>query len=163
MRSGILLFWRLLLTAVARRSCGSARQSWRNLRGRFRSKPAHLRIGRAGEQAVVRFLKQKGCRIVERNYRCSSGEIDIIALSGALIIFVEVKTRSANDSEGEAIEISRDQKRRILRAAAYFLRSRGLRQDERPVRFDVATATHNDGQTSIEEYLKGAFSFKKFD
>jgi len=163
MRPGILLFWRLLLSAVARRTCGGARQSWRNLRHHFSRKPAHLRIGRAGEKAVVRFLKQKGCRIVERNYRCSSGEIDIIALSGTIILFVEVKTRSANDAEGEAIEISRDQKRRILRAAVYFLRSRGLHQDDRPVRFDVATATHNDGRTNVERYLKGAFSFRKVD
>lgn len=51
-------------------------------------------LGRTGEQLAVEFLVQSGYRVLERNWRCRQGEIDIIARDGATTVFVEVKTRS---------------------------------------------------------------------
>ena len=55
-----------------------------------------LMLGKRGEKVAARFLKRKGCKIVQRNYRCNFGEIDLIAANGEYLVFVEVKTRSDN-------------------------------------------------------------------
>ena len=53
---------------------------------------AHLKLGRFGEDTAVKLLKIKGYRILARNFRLKSGELDIVALDGLTIVFVEVKT-----------------------------------------------------------------------
>jgi putative endonuclease len=53
----------------------------------------HLRTGKSGEKLAMWYLRLSGYRIVERNYRCRPGEIDIIAQKGNLLVFVEVRTR----------------------------------------------------------------------
>lgn len=52
-------------------------------------------LGRAGESLAVDYLRQQGYLIIERNWRCAQGEIDIVARDGATTVFVEVKTRSS--------------------------------------------------------------------
>lgn len=52
-------------------------------------------LGTAGESLAVEYLRSEGFTIIERNWRCSSGEIDIVAREGAATVFVEVKTRSS--------------------------------------------------------------------
>lgn len=52
-----------------------------------------MNFGRWGEEAASRYLKAKGYRIIERNFRCRLGEIDIIALDGTELVFIEVKAR----------------------------------------------------------------------
>lgn len=67
-------------------------------------------LGRAGENAVADYLKSKGYRILDRNWRIKEGEIDLIALSPEnTIAFVEVKTRSS-DSFGDPLEAINNQK-----------------------------------------------------
>src|SRR5947209_7314149 len=58
-------------------------------------RPLHLRIGRRGEEAAAEQLKAAGYRILARNYRCPSGEIDLVAEERGVLVFVEVKTRSS--------------------------------------------------------------------
>jgi putative endonuclease len=60
-------------------------------------------FGSAGEKAAIRYLKQQGFRIVTRNYENRAGEIDVIALDGQTIVFVEIKTRR-NDSKGHPLD-----------------------------------------------------------
>src|SRR5437870_61274 len=57
-------------------------------------RPLHLLRGTGGEEAACAHLEALGYRILTRNYRCRQGEIDIIALDGEVLVFVEVKTRS---------------------------------------------------------------------
>lgn len=53
---------------------------------------AHLKLGKFGEDTAVKLLKVKGCRILARNFRLKSGELDIVALDGLTVVFIEVKT-----------------------------------------------------------------------
>lgn len=54
-------------------------------------------LGRRGEQLAVDHLEARGMRVIERNWRCRLGEIDIVARDGAETVFIEVKTRSSHD------------------------------------------------------------------
>ncbi len=82
-------------------------------------------LGFVGENAAAEMLRVKGYRILRRNYKCSLGEIDIIASKGAKISFIEVKTRRSLDygRPGEAVD-SRKQDH-IRRAASCYLKELG--------------------------------------
>jgi len=92
-------------------------------------------LGIDGERAAERFLRRRGYTIVERNYRCPRGEIDLIALHGRTVVFVEVKTRrlAASDSPYDAVGARK--RRQIARVAEYYINARRLH--DRDVRFDV--------------------------
>ena len=77
--------------------------------------------GRAGEAAAMFLLEEKGMRILERNFRSSRGEVDIIAQEGETIVFVEVKTWSAFgiDALEQAIDVKKQ--RKIIETSKYFL------------------------------------------
>lgn len=93
------------------------------------------RLGERGEDAAAAFLERAGMTVVERNWRCSAGEIDIIALEDRTIVLVEVKTRRtvAKGSPEEAVTPAK--RRRYARLADAYLQSAGLM--EVAVRFDV--------------------------
>ena len=77
----------------------------------------------------------KGLRILDRNYRCRSGEIDIVAVDGDTLVFVEVKERRG-ESHGQAVEAVTTRKRsRVIRAARLYAAVKGL--SESAIRFDV--------------------------
>jgi putative endonuclease len=74
-------------------------------------------------------------KVLARNYRCRSGEIDIVAEDGGTVVFVEVKERRG-DSHGSAVEaVTPEKRRRIVRAARVYAARHGL--SESPLRFDV--------------------------
>lgn len=93
------------------------------------------RLGERGEDAATAFLERSGMTIVERNWRCKSGEVDIIALDGEVLVMCEVKTRrsSAKGTPDEAVTLAKQ--RRYARLAAAYLQHAGL--SEQQVRFDV--------------------------
>ncbi len=89
-----------------------------------------------GEAAAVRLLRREGYEIIERNWRCRSGEIDIVAKQGERLIFVEVRTRSGESRFGTAAESVDYRKQRKLRETALvYVRSAGLQG--MAMRFDV--------------------------
>ena len=67
----------------------------------FRSAPKPDPLGERGENVAAKFLRNQGYKILERNYRTSVGEIDIIARDGKTLVFVEVKTRAYDDPTPE--------------------------------------------------------------
>lgn len=93
------------------------------------------RTGAAYEQAAGFYLEQLGYEILQYNYRCRSGEIDIIAKDGETLVFCEVKYRSdgAMGSPLEAVDVKKQ--RTIFRSALYYLSEHGL--EDVPCRFDV--------------------------
>ncbi len=111
-------------------------------------------LGIEGENLAVRFLEKKGYRIIRRNYKTYIGEIDIIALDGSTLVFVEVKTRG-NDSFGKPFEAVNEKKRQKLKnLALLYLKKHGK---EIPVRFDVLSIfSNNKGEKEIE-HIKDAF------
>ncbi|MFD1774353.1 YraN family protein [Paenibacillus rhizophilus] len=94
--------------------------------------------GKAAEDAAVLYLSAKGYTIVDRNWSCRAGEIDIIAEQGARLVFVEVRSRSGSLMQGTPEE-SVDARKidRVRRTARVYLHN--SRQNERPVSFDVIT------------------------
>ena len=110
--------------------------------------------GRAGEQAAERYLARAGYVILARNYRCRSGEIDLIALDRRTVAFVEVKTRRGADLWTPLELVTRRQQRRISRAAEHYATRHRLL--DRAIRFDII-AVWLDGDTPRCELIRGAF------
>ena len=108
--------------------------------------------GDKGEQLVAQYLEQNGFNIVARNYARRTGEVDLIAQRGQLVVFVEVKART--DSCFDLTEvISRSKQRRIVAAAKYFILEHKI--DDKICRFDVALIENlDDGKIS---YIPNAF------
>lgn len=93
-------------------------------------------VGAAYEALAADYLCRQGYEIIERNFHCRSGEIDLIAREGEYLCFVEVKYRrgEAYGFPSEAVTYSKQQK--IIRAARYYLMRHGYGMDT-PCRFDV--------------------------
>lgn len=92
-------------------------------------------IGHIGEDLATDFLRQKGYRIVERNYYCHWGEIDLIAEHDGILVFIEVKTRTG-DSKGKPYEAVDFRKiKHLKRPVEYYLLEK--KASKRKCRFDV--------------------------
>jgi putative endonuclease len=110
--------------------------------------------GAAGESLACRHLEGQGYRILARNFRCRSGEIDVIARDGEVTVFVEVKDRVGR-SHGEGHEsVTMGKRRRVVRAARLYAATRGL--SEQPIRFDVVSIERGPGGDRIR-HDRGAF------
>lgn len=94
-----------------------------------------MNLGKAGENKAVEYLDKKGYQILRRNYRCKAGEIDIIALDGSTLCFIEVKTRTSmrHGMPGESVDMRKLQ--HIRRTAAVYM-SR-FKHDCESVRIEV--------------------------
>jgi putative endonuclease len=115
---------------------------------------AAIPLGRRGEQAAERYLRRCGYRIVERNFRAAGAEIDLIAMDGDTLVFVEVKARS-NDAAGAPVDaVDRRKQDRMRRAAGAFAARK--RASDWPIRFDVV-AISGGGKEMKLELLKDAF------
>ncbi|MGE5575968.1 MAG: YraN family protein [Syntrophothermus sp.] len=120
-------------------------------------------LGEKGELAAACFLAGQGYRIVERNWRGRGGELDIIALDGGCLVFVEVRTR-ASPGFGEAGESVGPEKRRRLIACAVdylcHLKEEGRRIRDgipREYRFDVITVFYYSPEDLEIVHYKDAF------
>ncbi len=93
------------------------------------------RLGEIGEKKAANYLDRNGYKIIERNYKCRIGELDIIAMKGEMLVIIEVKTRS-NLSYGMPCEsINATKKNHILRTARYYIQCNNLENVDR--RIDV--------------------------
>ncbi len=92
-------------------------------------------LGAAGEEAACAFLKRRGYRIIDRNYRCPHGELDVIATKGGELVFCEVKTRRAGDFEEALGAVDERRRKRMARAASFYLAEKARVSES--CRFDV--------------------------
>jgi len=111
-------------------------------------------LGIKGENLAVKFLKEKGYRIIARNYKTPIGEIDIIAQDGNTIVFIEVKTRT-DEFFGQPFEAVNKRKRQKLKNVALLYLKRHGR--EFPVRFDVLSIFYRENGKKEIEHIKDAF------
>jgi putative endonuclease len=111
-------------------------------------------LGEEGERAAEKHLRRYRYTILERNYRCPLGEIDLIALDGETVVFVEVKTRrgAGHGSPLEAVDARKQ--RQIARVAQSFLLRHRLQ--DRAARFDVV-GVWRDGAGIVCELVRNAF------
>lgn len=133
----------------------------RRRRAAPRTAPAHQpettqgsptqRIGFEAEQQACEFLAQRGLKVIDTNLRCKVGEIDVVAIDQALLVFIEVKLRKRQGFGGPAASVNRDKQDKLRRAALFFLprlAQAHFRGRVPPCRFDVITID-NAGLTWI--------------
>lgn len=114
-------------------------------------------LGAEGEDIAVKFLRKKGYKVLQRNYRTPVGEIDIIALDKGTVVFIEVKMR-LGESFGQPVEaIDRRKIRRIERAALLYV-SRCKKEPR--ARFDVISIKAGEaGGKVMVDHLRDAFGW----
>ena len=105
------------------------------------------------EKLAARYLEQKGMDILELNYRCRTGEIDIIARDGEYLVFVEVKYRRDDKMGNPKEAVNRKKQKKISMTASYYLMRECGRMDI-PCRFDVAAVLGEQ-----IEVVKNAFEY----
>ena len=115
----------------------------------------HRRVlGKTGEEAAVQYLLRHGYHILERNYRCRFGEIDLIARDGGTLTFIEVKTRRSQRFGPAASAVTVKKQRHLVKASQVYMAQAGRTTDF--CRFDVLTI-EMDGVTPRIELIKNAF------
>ena len=107
--------------------------------------------GKLAEALSACYLQARGLRLIERNYTCRVGEIDLILADGPVLVFAEVRLRRNRDYGGAAASITAAKRQRILRAARHYLSGR----PEGPCRFDVLLLDALDPERI--EWIKDAF------
>ncbi len=114
-------------------------------------------LGKEGEDLAARFLARQGYKILERNYRTPSGEIDLIALHQGEVVFVEVKTRTSDAYGAPELAVNPRKQQRMIKAALGYMKYKKLHQV--PCRFDVVAITAADGQGV--ELIQNAFEIDR--
>ncbi len=121
----------------------------------LKRKQRNKEIGALGERAATEFLRGEGYRILQCNYLCKAGEIDIIAEDGGVIAFVEVKTRSPRALLPPADAVDDEKQNRIRKAAKFYL---SPFRDVDAVRYDVISVWLDDqDRVTNLELVRGAF------
>lgn len=100
---------------------------------------------------AAEFLRNQGLRILEKNFRCRNGEIDLIARDGKYLVFIEVKYRKNQGSGSSFAAVGKQKQRTIIKVALFYLIRHGF-QDDIPCRFDVVGI---DGEEI--RWIKNAF------
>lgn len=108
------------------------------------------KLGKKGEDLAIKFLKENGYEILNRNLTTPFGEVDIIAKDSSTIVFIEVKTRSSN-SFGEPFEsVNHSKQERLKKIALFYLK--GIKKDL-PIRFDVMSILYKNGKAEINHII----------
>ncbi len=105
-----------------------------------------MRTGKKGEDIAVAYLKSRGYQIIERNYRCPLGEIDVVARDRDTIVFVEVKSRKSQEFGDPQLAVVKGKQKKISRISLMYLKEKNLYPCD--ARFDVvAIKMLPDGNT----------------
>ena len=114
-------------------------------------------IGRRGEDAAVRHLERLGLQLLERNYRCRGGEIDLVMLDGTTLVLVEVRLRTSSGFGGAAASVGPRKQRRFALAARHLMMTRPAYR-RLQARFDVVAleAGAQPGDVRVD-WIRDAF------
>jgi putative endonuclease len=111
-----------------------------------------MNSGRQAEQIAAAYLRRKGLTVIETNYRCRRGEIDLVLRDRGTIVFAEVRLRRSQSFGGAAFSIDRRKQARIIAAARHYLAG----GKEMPCRFDVVLLDRLEPPGI--EWIRDAFS-----
>ncbi len=112
-------------------------------------------FGQAAESEAERYLRRKGYRILARNARTPSGELDLVARSGSVLVFIEVKARRSSDYGGAVGAMNGRKRVRLVKLASQYLARHRLR--DQPCRFDVLLCGGRTGAPAVIEHIEHAF------
>lgn len=114
-------------------------------------------LGRHGENIALNYFSGLGYKVLERNYKCRIGEVDIIAQKDSSLIFIEVKTRTSL-SYGHPVEsVSEHKIKKIKDVAGFFMANNNNLYPNFDVRFDVVSIIINRGSGFKLEHIENAF------
>lgn len=114
-------------------------------------------LGQELESRACEFLAQNGAKIIERNYRCKSGEIDIIARDEKYLCFIEVKYRSGDRFGSGEDAVGINKQRKICKVSEFYLYSK-YKSIDLPVRYDVVAISQTDSIYTFD-WIKNAFEY----
>jgi putative endonuclease len=114
-------------------------------------------LGKKGEDKALQFLKKKGYRIIEQNYVCDLGEMDIIAKEKDSLVFVEVKTRTSMAFGPPQLAVTPFKQRQLSKVALHFLKEKNLKDIK--ARFDVVAILFPPEEEKIE-LIQNAFDLQ---
>ncbi len=114
-------------------------------------------LGKKGEEIALRFLKKNGYRMIERNYICKMGEMDIIAREKDTLVFIEVKTRTSTEFGPPQLAVNASKQRQLSKVALNYLNERRLKDVK--ARFDVVAILLGQKGEEIE-LIKDAFDLQ---
>jgi putative endonuclease len=110
-------------------------------------------LGRYGEEVAARHLAAAGLVILDRNWRCAAGEIDIVAADGDALVICEVKTRRGSAFGGPLEAVTASKVRRLRSLALRWLASRGMHPAQ--IRFDVVGVLRPERGSAVVTHVKG--------
>lgn len=110
-------------------------------------------LGQQGEEYAVKYLIRKGCIILERNYRCRYGEIDIIALDQGILCFIEVKTRTRMDYGLPCQAVDRRKEQHIKKCAYHYINL--YHMEDREIRIDIVEVLYIRNHFYIRRLIDG--------
>jgi putative endonuclease len=115
-------------------------------------------LGRRGEDLACRHLEAQGLQLLERNYRCRAGEIDLVMLDRGTLVLVEVRSRSSSAHGSAAATVGYRKQQRFIRAARHMLLTRAEYR-RLPARFDVVAidAGPAGGTATVVTWIRDAF------
>lgn len=109
--------------------------------------------GNEAEQQAMQWCLEQGWTVLERNFRCKVGEVDLICFADSVLVFIEVRQRSSSRYGSAAATVNNNKQRKLIKAAQTFLQRRP-ELAEHPARFDVITLTDQN----TPNWIKGAFT-----
>lgn len=116
--------------------------------------------GEYTESLACQFLKNKGFKLVERNFQCRLGEIDLIMQDNDCLVFVEVRYRRSNNFGSGAESITANKQSKLIKTASAYLQ-RHAKLNQYPARFDVISITGSIETTNLEninfDWIENAF------
>jgi putative endonuclease len=115
----------------------------------------NIGVGKFGEEIAVKYLRGRKYTVLDRNYRCKCGEVDIIAREGKTIVFVEVKTRRNASFGPPQLSVTHFKQRQISKTALLYLSSKKI--ENVPARFDVIAICLREQEKTIIEHIENAF------
>jgi putative endonuclease len=114
-------------------------------------------LGKKGEELALRFLKKKGYRIIEKNYVCKLGEMDIIGKEKDTLVFIEVKTRASTEFGPPQLAVNLAKQRQLSKVALNYLKEKHL--EDVKARFDVVAILLGQNREEID-LIKDAFELQ---
>ncbi len=115
-----------------------------------KAQAAHLLQGIKGEQCAQAYLEKAGLRLLNKNYRCRFGELDLVMLEGATLVIVEVRYRKSDRYGSAAESVTQQKQARLIAATHHYL---AQARHDGPIRFDVVAISGNDELN----WIKNAF------
>ena len=117
--------------------------------------PSGKKLGASGEDLAASHLKKQGFAILDRNYRCAVGELDLVARKGPLIVFAEVKTRRSEHYGAPHTAVTPQKQKKIIKLAHIYLKQKNLGNLQ--PRYDVIAVRWNDNGRPEIDHIPAAF------